>query len=998
MTLDTEHEVACQGCGTTTTTAFQCPLCQAEGATDRGFFCSQKCFADNWLEHRNTLHSSGVVRERKPAAAAAAAAEATEVVVEGHKSKRDKKRARDTADDGDGKEGNGGEELSAAQSAAVFPPWPALPSAAACAEHHWAVVAPALPLDVPRAVVRPSAAAAATTDQNPSAARDEGDYVWSALLAAAQYTAASIQSHASMQVLVVAGDVYSAHAFAWAARCVGLTGMLHLAVANLPPSRGAGDETESAEEALRRTPSKYFTSHKRVVIATSAVVRATASAVSGAASLWLTGKPAHSLLLTLPDVVEPADLQGVQTRAVFFTGPNGTGEAEEEATTIDASADYTYTNVEVKCEDGAPLLWRPVTLPAPGMSAAAAAHRDEGSGAQHDDAAPPPPHNAVVHDARHLSPKNEPAARLDDEVSTCFANGDVTGALHRLVRRYQRLPGHFESTLFYLLCCNWGAAGVAHAHHRLAHIARFFADQSTRFDAKKTVALVDAALRAVAAVVRLLPRLKDDVAEAAVAAASRGSASKRRKTQRNESASAATPTLASTTRPQLPIADASAPSAGEVARLANYYTSLPNLQLQATVCHLFTVASAATLETFARAWGLYRYLPGPSSLARVEKARNAAVLRVRQRYSTKLGADSAAYLTTLMQLIYDAVGPYSLSVDEVRRRLQWDVTLAYDVGSLESYLQCCALLPNAEGLLLPTTKKQQIQKVASTPAANATAASGAASSSSESAAAAAAAGGGGAYGGGRGVVSLSSRQPLHRATQRETPRSRTEKLRGFAVKTATTAADNDYGFLELPWRPFPISGERQRRVDRLHKSAVEEVLMAMPREPRPLYVGDIGNLIGKWGAFNARFDGTLGATLQVFLEAHPAVFRVVGELVTRRVAGTTEPVRVRYDAETEGGRGGADNDDDGGSGSRAQKNRDRQLLTGQTGKRKKASVELPARARKRRAVKEFNKSRFNRNYKSVDASARVPGYIKRGPRRIKGRGNKANKRVVKRGS
>lgn len=1044
MTNDTERQVACQGCGTSTTTAFQCPLCQAEGATDRGFFCTQACFAKNWLEHRNTLHKSGVaVRERKPAAATAANRAAAEGTP--RKARKRERATAATADD------DGGAGAAAVQRATLFAPWPALPSAALCAKHHWATITPPLPLDAPRAVVRPQPSASDTLEQEGDIAR----YFWSALLSAAHYAAASVKSDPSLQVLVVAGDVYSAHGFAWAARCAGLTGLLQLAVSrsastgDAPPSllakerRGEGESDEAAAASTDRHPSlsAYFTAHKRVVIATADVVRASASrhstassAVSGAASLWLASAPPnHSLLLTLPDVVEPADLQGVQTRAVFFTGPNGTGEDDEEEVEADGgdrgdeeepkqaeAARYTYSNLEVMSENGQqPLQWSPVCVPAPGTSASSADGADEAR--SEGDA-------VRQNDARQLHAPHNPSARLDDDISTCFANGDLAGALHGLLRSFTHAPGQFEASLFYLLCSNWGAASLAHAHHRLAYVARFFADQSRRLsNAKKNGSLADAALRAVAAVVKLLPRLRDAAAESAAASASASAAdnsnnnssrvskkSARKKVAKTEpdaaaaalidesSVTCAFPTLATTTRATLPVPDVSAPTALELSRLANYYTHLPNLQLQATVCYLYPVASSAVLDTLARAWGLHRYLPGPSSLAVVEKARSAAALRVRQRYTMKLDAQQAEFYLVLMQLVYDALGPYSLSVDEVRRRLMWDLTLAHDAGSLEAFLQCCALLPNAEGLLLPTAKKQKVKKAA-VPSADATTTPASMSATSSSSAAAAAATDtavNGMEGGGSlaKMNALSSRQP-HGKPRRETARSRTEALRCFAVKT-TTFADNDFGFIELPWRQFPIAGERQRQIDRLHAAAVEEVLMAMPRTPRPMYVSDVGNLIGKWNHFNTRYDGVLGATLQVFLEAHPEAFRVVDRLVTRRTAGATEQVRVRFDndEEQDNHHHGDDDDDDDEHDARFRRNLDRQLLTGQKGKHGKPAVELPARARKKRAVKAFNKERFNRNYKSIDASARVPGYVKRGPRRIKGRGKKANKRVVKRGS
>ncbi|AIN95314.1 hypothetical protein LPMP_030790 [Leishmania panamensis] len=981
------RQVACQGCSTDTKTTLQCPLCQAEAATDRGFFCSQECFAKHWLEHRNTLHKSVVVQEKKRQPADAVAAAPAGAVVKGRKAHGGKRaRTGGEADSGTGAGTSADKDASAERR---FAPWPPLPNAAVCREKNWAQVTPELPLDVPRAVVRPRVTEAAKgggAEQPPLCC------LWSALLAAAQYVAFSVQRTAEpsgMQVLVVAGDVYSAHAFAWAARCVGLTGMLQLAVSEPPAessvtAASSNDNASSTSAAMATSPSHYFTSQRRIVIATSAVVRASAlarasssTAVSGAASLWLTGAPSHSLLVTLPDVVDAEDLQGVQTRAVFFAGlaDATSNEADKDDDNNDVVS-YTYTPVEVVCEDGQPLCWTPVALSAPGSSTPISSAAADGDSAAASAATP-------------LGPSAAAALRLDDEICTCFVNGDMAGALQRLVRYFQHQPGLLESNLYYTLCCNWGAANLAHAHHRLAYVARFLCDHSMRFEARKNATLADAALRAIAAVCRLLPRMADVEAEAAVAAADASGKEnpedvaatnkpKKRRLQKSEAAVAPVPvataspyapSLASTTRP-IPAAASgvSSPSAQEVDRYANYYTHLPNLQLQATVCYLYPIASPAVLDTFAMAWGLYRYLPGPSSLDGADRSRSAAVLRVRRRFTTKLDSANGVFFSILMHLVYDAVGPYSLPVDEVSRRLQWDLTLAYDAGSLEAYLRCCGLLVADDGLLLPTSSKQRVRKMkvrshaASPPA------------------------------------TLSSRLK----GSRETTQSRTEKLRCFAVKsmagtggTAAAAASGNYGVIQLPWKMFPITGERQRQVARLHQAAVEEVLMAMPRIPRPMYIGDVGNLIGKWLHFNSRFDGTLGVSLQVFLEQHPEAFKVLDNVVTRRTAGTTEPVRIRFDGDDEHDNG--DSDEDAG---RSHKTRDRQLLTGQrrTKDGKNGSIELPARARKKRAIKALNKERFNRNYKSIDPSARVPGYMKHGPRRIKGRGKKANKRVTKRGS
>ncbi|GET85588.1 hypothetical protein, conserved [Leishmania tarentolae] len=918
------RQVACQGCSTQTTTAFQCPLCQAEAAADRGFFCTQECFAKNWLVHRNTLHKSGVVREKKRAPADAATSTSTGATQRSRKT-RGGKRARegDEAVNGIGASTSPDKEAAAHQRLA---PWPLLPNAAACKKNDWAQITPELPLDVPRAVVRPAVTEAAKGDAEQPLQR----CMWSAMLAAAQYVALSVQRSAAptdFQALVVAGDVYSAHAFAWAARCAGLAGMLQLTVSEHPTASSSNDAGTGA--AAAPSPSRHFTSQRRIVIATSAVVRASAlahasssTAVSGAASLWLTGAPSHSLLVTLPDVVDAEDLQGVHTRAVFFTGPAGpTSNDAENDDGNDDVVSYTYTSLEVLCEDGQALRWKPAAILAPGSSSSSrSTATNEGA--------------AAVAAA---------ALRLDDDVCTCFANGDVAGGLQQLVRYYQHQPGHLESNLYYTLCCNWGAASLVHAHHRLAYVARFLCDRSPRFEASKNATLADAALRAVAAVCRLLPRMADVEAEAAAA---------------GPGATPYTPSLTSTTRPTPAVTSGvSAPSAQEVARYANYYTYLPNLQLQATVCHLYPIASPAVLDTFAMAWGLHRYLPGPGSLDGADRARSVAVRRVRQRFTMKLDNANGVFYVILMHLVYDAVGPYSLPVDEVNRRLQWDLTLAHDAGSLEAYLRCCGLLLADDGLLLPTSSKQRVRKISK---------GGCASSV---------------------PAALSSRLK----ESRETAQSRTAKMRCFAVKSM----DDTDGVVELAWKAFPITGERQRQVARLHQMAVEEVLMAMPRVPRPMYIGDVGNLIGKWMHFNARFDGTLGVNLQAFLEQHPEAFKVLDNIVTRRTAGNTEQVRIRFDGEIEHDKDDSDDDAD-----RSRKTRDRQLLTGQKGSKSggKDTVELPARARKKRAIKAFNKARFNRNYKSIEPSARVPGYVQRGPRRIKGRGRKANKRSVKRGA
>ena len=53
----------CEGCNAVDTTTLQCPLCEATGVTEVGFFCTQLCFKKHWMKHRDKYHPSGVVKE-----------------------------------------------------------------------------------------------------------------------------------------------------------------------------------------------------------------------------------------------------------------------------------------------------------------------------------------------------------------------------------------------------------------------------------------------------------------------------------------------------------------------------------------------------------------------------------------------------------------------------------------------------------------------------------------------------------------------------------------------------------------------------------------------------------------------------------------------------------------------------------------------------------------------------------------------------------------------
>ncbi|RNF27008.1 uncharacterized protein Tco025E_00764 [Trypanosoma conorhini] len=846
-------EHLCDGCGNPAS-SFQCPLCQAEIATDRGFFCGQECFAKNWLNHRNTFHKKGVVRAKQQPQPAA-------VEASGERRKRSTGERKEANESAKKKRRLAKAVVVETKEAAVVP-W--LPLSAETPDG--GEVTPPLSPNTPRAVVGGCPLADCRTA------------FWSAAFAASRHILAAlspIDSATPPHVLVVTSGPLEAHAMAWAARCAGLAGAMRLVVS--PPA-----------EAEKLGSAKKNSGEGRVVITTQAIVRCVAD---GSVAVWL--PTANSLLVTLPGVVDACDLQAVHTRAVFFVY-HRTGDA-------DSSEDNWCAEEEI--------LHHVSPLPNP----PAALHRQF-------DAAVATTVNSSTNDGNgaNSTPTARPP-RFDNDVSTALVRGDLAGAVQHLVRLYSTNRGIFEEVLVNSLLSALGAAGVAHAHHTLAYAARQLVDQSARFAGPPGGTLKEMTLRAVAKVVRLFPpiaELEEEEKAAfplAVAAEAAGGSDPHR------------------LLPQ--------PSAIEKKKFANYYATLPNLQLQATMCYLYDQATPAVIDAFGAAWGVKRVVPGLEALKVADRKREDAVRRLQSRYGPKLSPAFANYLVVLMHFLYDAVAGYSFAVEEVERRTLWSTTLEPKVGSLRSFLSNCFLLQKEDT---------------------------AAAESKQGA-----------------TARLSSRKLSHK------PPSRAELLRALPVRTAIPEEP-----LVLSWSTLPLAGQRQREVERLHRQAVEEILMAMPRNPRPMYVGDVGNLIGKWPHFNCRFDGSLGVSLMEFLMQHPESFRVVGNLVTRRTAGVSEPVRMRFDNDDSG-----DDDDNDNDSDKDRKAKDRALLTGAKGSggRGLSAKDLPARARKRAAVKAFNKGRFNRNYKPLDSSAKVPGYVKHGPRKVKGRGRKANKRVTKRG-
>lgn len=880
--------LTCQGCDGVAS-QFQCPLCQAEGSKENGFFCTQTCFATNWLAHRNSFHKKGVAREIKKDSAK----EPGET-----KSADTRKRAREApaaaATPAEEEEEEGEVRLH-------YPPWHPLPSATECQKNKWAQVDPALDKSCPRAIVSTTVG-------------DEQYALWPAAVAAAVHIAPQLRQDPALQVLVVAGSAPTAHAFAWAARsCGGLTGHLRLAVT-------------TADEALA-TPSSWFTAQRRVMVVTHAVLQHT----GGVASAWLT--TAKSLLVTLPDVPTADAVQGVDTRAVFFVSADksDTGSAwaaEEKAThTLSLMAPAALYGEDaaldpaqlLQIQESDALRFYPV-----GYTPEAAERERELAG--------PPP-------------------RLDNDLATAIANGDTGAVVQHVARIYSHAPGCTEEVLRHALRCDWGALSVTHLQHRLAHLLRALCDQSSHFESSgtKATSLADVALRTIAYLSHVAPPIAVEEEEtappaAAAPAAKQKAGSSQKGAKRNKTEAKAT-AAAAAVGPRMPTIRTTEVSAADKKKYKNYYSQAADLQLQATLCYIFPLAPLSLVDALGTAWGLTRCLAGLAALRPVLKATGAtyrqdAIARLESRYGAKQSPAYANYLSVLMLLCYDAVAIYSLSLEEMERRLLWSLTVGPDVDDLRQFLANCFLLP--EAVLDVKKGKKKAAAVTS-----------------------------------RQVQVASPAMLLYDAHEVKAPRPR-----------STTSRATQPEFVELPWKSIPLSGERRRQHEKLREIAVTEILMAMPPQPRPMFIGELGNLIGKWSAFNARFDGALGISLSTFLESQKEHFTLVGTLVTRKKAGKTEQVRLHFNNDHD--EDDSDNEDGG------RKARDRKALTG--GKTGSGGREIGRRAQKKNIVKEFNRSRFNKNHKPFDPSARVPGYVKHGARRITGRGKKANKRNYKRSS
>ena len=257
---------------------------------------------------------------------------------------------------------------------------------------------------------------------------------------------------------------------------------------------------------------------------------------------------------------------------------------------------------------------------------------------------------------------------------------------------------------------------------------------------------------------------------------------------------------------------------------------------------------------------------------------------------------------------------------------------------------------------------------------------------------------------------LSRKQLLSQAVDaaRKGENTATKKVRLLGHQQALVIDENAFiklvpsltKFTALPRRQLPLSETAQRKAATLAVSAVDTILSIMPSSKEiPMYVGDVGQQIGKWGQFNASHGGKLGGSLMEFLELHPEHFEVSGNIVRRVHSTKAGRVRIRF----ADGMGVDDDDDDDDV-----PNHKKSKLEKSVNKKSKNSQEsvkrrwlseavkaiknapLSTRAKKKKVLSIRNRERFNKNRKYFDPSSKVKGFVKPKSKKLTGRGARKN--------
>ena len=894
----------------------QCPLCQAEGSTE-GFFCSQSCFAKNWLSHRDSMHKKGVVKEKKRTEneerqKRIAAGEITEedAATSGKKLKKKAKKEKPAE--------------AVAPHALYDGRWKDLPSGSQCSATKTGIIQPTLSSKkmAPRVVVavKNSTAAGTTaptdaTGVSPFAApaalqqtvatddakNCSATSLWSAAVAAAHLLAssASTLNMTDNQVVIVAGSAVSAFAAAWALKSAGgiASSQMELVLSADKDQIAVGPNDRANKAPIRI-----------VTVAVLAAIGSNAAAASSSASLdaWLGNK----LMITLPDVRRPADLQTMTTRAVFFILEKSAAAAANEEKKEDAAS--------------------------PSKKVAGKKRNTREEGAEDEDEEALAPTHSVACLATGLVPcpntvfpisTGKKGASLEDIIGG-EKDADIDGAdeekkdddeeeltaveaEERKIATHRRfaLCGLHDDTLVHLLNRN-------DLLQLITHLRALY----NTLPNKKFVETVANALIADRGGDLLFAQHKFAMILWMSVVAVRATGSSDQSHNFIQTLAKCVIRAAGT----FPI----------------HVTALPKaknrfISLQACLTFLHGTVNEALLDQLAALWDIDEFILGYSELSFMDGHRRDIVRRLNLNYAIKLenGVEHVKMLVILYHLACNLCAKYTINVSELALITQWNVFFAFHFGALNTFIATAELTAgngktgHAASLLSRKSKKEQAADVEKT------------------------------------TISAAA-----------------------AALTPTTFLKPAAHQQNLPFTKCPVHLRHQIQNDAMARAAVDEILSAMPKVPIPMFIGDVGQLIGIWPRFNARFGGKLGYKLSEFLERWPDKFRILGNLVTRLQESVSEPIRIRFDNEIE-----EDSDDEGTAAVNGSKRRTK-ITAGAGGKT------LHRKAIRRQALKERNKTRYNKNHQQFDPSAKVPGYTKPKPRKVKGRGKKANIRNYKRGA
>ena len=950
----------CNGCVLTpaVSSMMQCPLCQAEGSTTEGFYCSQDCFGKSWLAHRDSAHKKGVVRQK---ASVAAVAEEDEKKA----SKRTRAEAKAAATDAASPVGrtkrSRAETKAASKKDAEKPKmplllgsfWRPLPSTASCVANGScqlsptggaAAASPSSKKNAPKKGSVHSKSAGVTFDTLPGRTDvtlcnmdDTADVtaantsivpsvqMWSACQAVASIchdVLAAEKADSARNIVVVCGSALSAFAVAWAMRSAAASGkgavLSHLAAPEMALSTTHSDLSVAPEDKKLKS---------RIRIVRTAVLRAAQYSLGkrGAnLSEWVDG----NLVVTLPDVVAPEQFQSMLCRAIFIR----TGAASDD----DASVVQTLS-----------------LLPTEDVPAIES-HFPRETGAGLDAATPSAEELADESEAATVSLFASGAyfisGRFDDLLATALVRGDLEGVISRVVQLYDmHSRPKFEEMVSNALLCDRGALHVWQQSHKLAFLLRRWATIAERGCANITEART----------------LMGCIGKAVTRAAESMPTPLHSRTDRkalNAFATKAAAKVLAHVAPSQPSQLYKDPT--DTAAFINTPKTNMMIGLQATLVYLLNGAVPEIyVDRLAMMWGISELALGWTEFAALNQHRAEYVTRLVSRYSLVLadldadfgtkgiktsrapggqvsrpiaGGTSVAtnmpvgemqYVVIMYHLCVNHAARFAtMTVKDLDFVLQWShSSLQHFLGSLHQFVLTSGL---AEGTLM------------------------------------------GVKGGKHEKVQAATGKP--------------------AQFTAANITDATYlkpvaHMQAIKMVVVPVSERDNIQKDRMSSAALDELLSAIPKVPVPMYIGDVGQLIGIWSKFNARYGGHLGYKLSDFLAKFPEEFTVVDNIVTRIKEGKTEQIRVRFDNEISSD----DEGDDDTVGTGGNKKRQSRITEGE-GKK------LHRKARRKAEKKARNKTRFDKNHKHFDPAAKVPGYVKHGERKIKGRGKKANIRVWKR--